>query len=111
MQSSQPFESALGDPTWEIAELFPRQGYWSECEYLLLQTNRLIELSNGKLEVLQMPSQSHQFIALFLYRQIYSFVSERKLGSVAAAPLRVRLWAGTIREPDVAFMLESNKAR
>ena len=111
MQTTQPLESAIGDPTWEITELFPRQGHWSEAEYLLLQTNRLIELSNGKLEVLQMPTQSHQFIALFLYRQIYSFVSDRKLGSVAAAPLRVKLWDSTIREPDVVFMLESNKSR
>ena len=111
MQTTPPIESAIGDPTWEITELFPRQGHWSEAEYLLLQTNRLIELSNGRLEVLQMPSQSHQFIVLALYRSFYDFISDRQLGAIAVSPLRVKLWDGTIREPDIVFMREPNKDR
>src|SRR5712692_7578885 len=42
------------EPTWEIAHLFPDQGTWTEGEYLALDTNHLIELSNGRLEVLPM---------------------------------------------------------
>src|SRR5262249_41063625 len=46
---------------------FPRQGTWSEEEYLKLDTNRLIELSDGHLEVLTMPTTSHQMIVAYLY--------------------------------------------
>jgi len=111
MQTTQPLESAIGDPTWEITELFPRQGHWSEAEYLLLQTNRLIELSNGKLEVLRLPTQSHQLILRSLYRLFDDFVTSHKLGLVLFAPLRVKLWDGTIREPDIVFMREANTDR
>jgi|TARA_B100001971_G_C18207240_1_gene548405 hypothetical protein len=45
----------IGEPTWDIAYLFPNQGYWSEDAYLDLKTNHLIELVDGKLEVLPMP--------------------------------------------------------
>ena len=111
MQTTQPIESAIGDPTWEITELFPRQGHWSEAEYLLLQTNRLIELSNGKLEVLPVPTQSHQLILRSLFQKLDAFVTSHRLGLVLFAPLRVKLRDGTIREPDIVFMRESNKDR
>ena len=40
-------------PAWEIAELFPEQGSWSEQAYLNLRTNRLVEFDNGMIEVLR----------------------------------------------------------
>ena len=47
----------------------PPQGQWSENDYLSLQnrTNRLVELSDGRIEVLPMPKPLHQRIALYLY--------------------------------------------
>ncbi len=93
-----------GEPAWEVARLFPDQGHWSEEEYLAINTNRLVEFSQGAVEVLPMPTTSHQLIALFLYRMLESFVSARELGTVLAAPLRVRLWPGKYREPDVVFL-------
>jgi len=46
-----------GTLTYEVAELFPRQGEWTEEDYLSLpETNRLVELSDGKLVVLPMPT-------------------------------------------------------
>lgn len=39
------------EPTWDIAHLFPRQGPWSGGEYLSLETNHLVELSDGYTEV------------------------------------------------------------
>jgi Uma2 family endonuclease len=54
------------EPTWEIAHLFPPQGAWSEEGYLALPTNHLVEFSDGYIEVLPVPSQSHQWIVLFL---------------------------------------------
>ena len=99
------------EPTWEIAQLFPARGMWSEAEYLSLNGNRLIELSSGCVEVLPMPTTSHQVIVLFLYEALLNFVRVRKLGTVLVAPLRVLLWPGKIREPDVLFMLAEHAVR
>lgn len=46
------------EPTYAIAELFPAQGEWTEEEYLALDTNRIVELSDGRLEVAEMPTKS-----------------------------------------------------
>jgi len=84
----------------------PPQGHWSESEYLwiALRTNKLVELSDGTIEVLPMPSPKHQKIVLFLYRILFSFVEARSLGLLLVAPLSLRLWPGKFREPDVLFM-------
>jgi len=37
------------EPTWDVAQLFPPQGYWSEAEYLALDTNHLVEFSQASL--------------------------------------------------------------
>ncbi len=103
--------SEIGTPVWEIAEFFPLQGEWSEEQYLRLETPRLVELSDGKLEVLPMPSEWHQIIALFLYRSLQSYAELNRRGLTLAAPLRVRLWSGKMREPDVVFMLAENRKR
>ncbi|MCL4860269.1 MAG: hypothetical protein KJZ93_12715, partial [Caldilineaceae bacterium] len=50
------------EPAWDVALLFPPQGAWSEADYLALETNRLVEFSHGRIEVLPMPSDSHQSI-------------------------------------------------
>lgn len=102
--------SQLNEPTWEIAHLFPEQGNWSEQEYLDLNGNHLIEFSDGIVEVLPMPTSSHQFIALFLYRALLAF-TQIEPGFVLVAPLRVRLWPGKFREPDVVFMLAAHANR
>ncbi len=106
-----PRKNSLGEPVWEVAEFFPLQGEWTESQYLKLDTNRLVELSEGKLEVLTMPTQWHQMIALFLYEQLRAYTRDHRLGMTLAAPLRVRLWPGKMREPDVVFMLAENKSR
>jgi Uma2 family endonuclease len=90
-------------PAWEVALLFPSQGEWSEFEYLALDTNRLVELIDGNLKVLPMPTIPHQFIVTFLFEILKSFVSARQLGSVLIAPLPMRIRDKTYREPDVIF--------
>src|SRR2546421_3550100 len=92
------------DPTWEIAYLFPAQGGWSEEEYLALPGNRLVEFSNGFLDVLPMPTMSHQVLVAYLYGLLSAFVSQHDLGKVLFASLLVRLWQGKFREPDLVFM-------
>jgi Uma2 family endonuclease len=102
---------AVGEPAWEVAYLFPAQGTWTEEEYLALPGNHLVELSNGFLEVLPMPTMSHQLIVLALYRSLQAFVEAGGLGTVLIAALPVRLWKGKIREPDLVFMLAKHPDR
>ena len=103
--------SGLGDPTWEVAHLFPSQGSWSVADYLALDTNHLVELSEGRLEVLAMPTEQHQLLVAFLYNALRAFVVAGGLGKVLFAPLRVQLWEGKFREPDLVFLLEKNIAK
>ena len=84
--------------------LFPAQGEWTETEYLALNgSNRMVELSNGCLEVLPMPNPLHQRIVNYLFSLLKAFVVARGLGEVFFAPLPVRLWEGKFREPDIMF--------
>lgn len=103
----------LIEPTWEVAYLFPAQGAWSENDYFALsdRTNRLVEFSDGNVEVLPMPTRRHQKIVLLFYRLLYSFLVARDLGTVLCAPLRVRLWQGKFREPDLVVMLAVHRDR
>ena len=100
------------EPVWELAELFPHQGAWSEEAYLELDTNHLIEYSHGRLEVLNMPTISHQRIVAFLYRQLLMFIERLRPGAeVLFAPLKVRLWPGKFREPDVIVVVSGRRDR
>src|SRR5712692_8326183 len=100
-----------GEPAWDIAQLYPRHGAWTEEEYLALDTNHLIELSNGQLVVLPMPTYSHQALLLYLYGLLSAFVGRHNLGEVCVAALPVRLWKAKYREPDILFMLKEHVGR
>jgi len=105
--AKQPIEeprSRRGTPVWELARLYPTQGHWSEEAYLAIHTNQLVEFNRGVLEFLEMPTRLHQLIVAFLYRHLFAFIQERKLGEVHFAPLRIRVAPDTIREPDVVFV-------
>lgn len=99
------------EPAWDIARLFPDQGTWSEEEYFALPGDGLVEFSHGRIEVLPMPSESHQLLVLFLYRMLRQFITPMALGTVLVAPLRIQLWPGKYREPDVVFMLGQHADR
>src|ERR1019366_8658915 len=99
------------EPAWKIAYLFPAQGAWSEFEYFALNTNLPVELSQGRLEVLPMPTTPHQLITAYLYGLLLVFAAGRDLGTVLFSGTRVRLWPGEIREPDVVFMLKEHADR
>ncbi len=109
----QATDLALPEPAWEVATLFPPQGQWSMQEYLDLTetTNRLVEFLHGSVEVLPMPTIKHQFIVFFLYRVFFDFVSQRSLGIILGAPLRVRLSPNIMREPDLVFLLAEHAER
>lgn len=101
----------IGKPAWDIAKLYPAQGYWDEDEYLALETNWRVEFDDGSIEVLPMPTTAHQLTVLFLYRMLFAFVSGRKLGTVLTAPLPVRTLKTKYREPDVVFLFAKHIAR
>ncbi len=102
--------SEFAEPAWEIARLFPNQGLWSEDDYLALKTNRLVEFSHGRVEVLPMPTDERQSIVAYLF-SILSALAQAMGGKVLFAPLRLRLTSGKFREPDLVFLLKSNDAR
>ena len=100
-------------PAWEVALLLPEQGQWSEDDYFWLtdRTKRLVELTDGHVEVLPMPTDEHQRLVLFLYRMLYAYLAARKIGIVLVAPLRLFLDAGRYREPDLLLLLSIEDAR
>ena len=98
-------------PTCEIAELFPAQGTWTESEYFALETQRRMEFSHGFIEFLPMPTLLHQRITPFLYNALNAFVLGLSLGEVLFRGVRVRLWPGKFREPDVLFMSAEHSDR
>ncbi len=99
------------NPAWEVALLFPSQGDWKESDYLALDTNRLVELVDGNLEVLPMPSILHQRIVDYLHRMLQRFVRKHRLGEAIFAPLPVRIRKDTLREPDVIFLSRDRQVK
>jgi hypothetical protein len=49
----------------EVAKMFPVQGKWTERDYFSLpETNRIVELSEGRLIITPSPTTQHQRIVL-----------------------------------------------
>jgi len=95
-----------------VVQLFPPQGQWTEADYFALpDTNRYMELSEGKLVMPPHPTHRHQFAVLRLAVRLDAFVRRHNLGEVCIAPLPVRLWPGKIREPDIFFYLKEHVDR
>jgi Uma2 family endonuclease len=100
------------DVAWEVAPLLPMQGEWTEDSYLWLtnHTNRLVEFSDGYIEVLPMPTDTHQTISSYLYDALRVFLQQLG-GVVRYAPLCVRINARKFREPDLVCLLSKTDAR
>lgn len=90
----------------------PPQGGWEEAEYLWMtdRSKRLLELSDGYVEVLPMPTHEHQTIVRFLVFALFGFLQPRG-GNVLFAPLRLRLRQGKFREPDLLAVCNARDAR
>ena len=95
-----------------LEEIAPRQGEWSDEEYLVLtgQRNRLVEFTDGHIELLAMPTAKHQKILKFLFLAFCNFVDARG-GLVLFAPLRLRIRPGKFREPDLLLVLSKSDPR
>lgn len=95
-----------------LPELVPSQGGWDEEEYLWLtdRSNRLIEFTDGYIEVLPMPTRKHQTILRLL---IFAFLGhlQPRGGNALFVPFRLRLSQGKFREPDLLALLDTHDAR
>ena len=99
-------------PTWELTDLLlPYQGRWTVEQYLELDTNRLIEFTDGFLEVLPMPEEIHFFVQNFVFAAVEAFLKARGKGVACYAPFKVRVRAGAFREPDVCVLLDDGDPR
>ena len=88
------------------------QGLWTEEQYLKLTNahNRLFELTDGRLDILPMPTKRHQAISRYVFLALYPFV--RSLGGdLFYAPLRLRVREGKFREPDLLLLRDANDPR
>lgn len=95
-----------------LADILPRQGAWTEEQYLVFTegTNRLIEFTDGRLEVLPVPTDRHQTILQFLLFAFVHFVVPRG-GKVHFAALRLRIRARKFREPDLLLLRSASDPR
>src|ERR1700680_1836229 len=95
--ASQLSSSVPSNLEWKdtLEEILPPQGEWSEEEYLVLtdQRNRLIEYTDGFLEVLPWPTDRHQSLLKFLFLAFFHFF-EVKGGIVHFSPLRLQIRRG-----------------
>jgi len=68
------------------------------------ETNLPCELWDGELIMSPAPSFYHQKVVLRFYRQLYDWVTNRKLGEVVAGPIDMVLSPHRVTQPDVAFI-------
>jgi len=100
----------MGEPVWALATFFPNQGEWNEEEYLAFSAEQFrLELNDGFLEVLPMPTDRHQALldALMVVLRAYALGDG---GRARSAGLRLRLRVGRFREPDLVFLSKANLA-
>ncbi len=95
-----------------LEDILPAQGEWTEEEYLVLtdHRSRLVEYTDGLLEVLPWPTDKHQCILQYLYVAFHQFVQPRG-GKVQFAPLRLRIRPGKFREPDLLLLMSAADPR
>ena len=95
-----------------LCESVPRQGAWTDEEYLWLtdRSRRLIEFTDGYVQELPMPTSSHQAILALLYRLFHAWLGPRG-GVVLFSALRLRVREGKFREPDLLVLRDSSDPR
>jgi Uma2 family endonuclease len=116
MSTAPALQTNLADSQeWKdlLVEILPPQGRWSEEAYLLLTDHRtrLVEFTDGVLEVLPMPTDKHQSLLKFLFLAFFRFFESSRGGSVQFAPLRLRIRPGKFREPDLLLLLSAADPR
>jgi Uma2 family endonuclease len=95
-----------------ILDLDSMQGLWTLDQYLRMtdHSHRLLEFTDGTIEVLRMPTDRHQVISRSLLFA-FSLFMERIGGTVLYAPLRLQIREGKFREPDLLLVLDAYDPR
>lgn len=95
-----------------VVDLDVLQGLWTEEQYLRLtdDAKRLLEFTDGRLEVLPMPTDRHQVILRFLFLALFPVVRDSG-GTVLFAPLRLRIRKDKFREPDLLLVRDAKDTR
>src|SRR5258706_5556003 len=90
-------------------DLAPIQGLWTVEQYLKLtdHSRRLLEFTDGTIEVLPMPTDRHQVISRFLLFALFAFIQHTG-GMVLYAPLRIQIREGKFREPDLLLVRDAH---
>ena len=95
-----------------LCDILPPQGTWSDEAYLWLtdHSRRPIEFTDGCVEELPMPTDTHQAILAFLYRLFHDYLRPRG-GVVMFSALRMRIREGKFREPDLLLLRDRSDPR
>jgi Uma2 family endonuclease len=95
-----------------LLELLPPQGRWDDEGYLWLneRTARLLELADGRIEIVPMPTDEHQGILQTLFLALLDYARAHG-GKVHFAPLRLHIRAGKFREPDLLLLRDAADPR
>jgi len=95
-----------------ILNLDQMQGLWTEEQYLRLTdySRRLLEFSDGSIEVLPVPTDKHQVISRFLLLAFLPFI-QKVGGTILYAPLRLQIREGKYREPDLLLVRDAGDPR
>jgi len=94
-----------------VSEVLP-QGCWQDDDYLWLtdRSPRLVEFTDGYLELLPMPSRGHQRVLAFLFMAFRQFLAPAG-GEALFAPLRLRVREGKFREPGLLAVRDAQDPR
>ena len=98
-------------PTYEMLEELPYQGEWSEREYIALESNKLIEFTDGFLEFLPMRTEIHFYVQEFMLQVVRSVLARRGKGAANYAPFKLKVDSKRYREPDILLLLDENDPR
>lgn len=111
MQTTVPFTSQAELKRW-LREVLPVQGTWSVEDYFWLtdQTKRLVEYTDGDIDLLPWPTSRHQDITQQLFFAFHAFV-ESQGGCVHFAGLRLRIRKAKFRAPDVLLVKDAKDVR
>src|SRR6266481_387595 len=114
---SAPFTPKTFSPSarteQELAYELLSEPVWNDQAYLTFSEafNRPIELSDGHLIVLPMPSLTHQRILKKFVYLAQRWLATSKRGEILFAAHPIRLWPGKYREPDAMIWLSEHKNR
>ena len=95
-----------------LRELLPRQRDWSDEDYLWLtdRGNRRVELTDGRIEGLPIPTDAHQSVLLFLHALFRAWLRPRG-GAMMVSGMRMRVREGKFREPDILLLRDRSDPR